>query len=220
MFRERSGAFGDVPEADRIDKWLFLMQHFGAPTRLLDWTESPLIALFFALDSYRGRTPDEKYQSRPCVWALHPLILNLVAGVDGFPNTWTRRDGLAPGGRLANFNPGVEYFRLAFHPESEWADQINLDIVKLAIAVQTSYVDLRMYSQRSCFTIHGTGGHDIETIYANGDYLRQEYLYKYEVQMNAVDSMYEDLGRLGITRALVFPDFEGLASELEYRSRN
>ena len=56
-----------LPDEDDSFQWLGLMQHHGAPTRLLDFTWSPYVAAFFALE----RATDEA-----AVWAVSPSRLN------------------------------------------------------------------------------------------------------------------------------------------------
>lgn len=63
-FQRRAHQYIDSPpNLDERLEWLALMQHHGAPTRLLDWTYSFYVACFFALESARAK--------KPCaVWAI------------------------------------------------------------------------------------------------------------------------------------------------------
>lgn len=65
------------PVPEKTYEWLFLMQHHSAPTRLLDWTESALIAAYFAVT----QEPDKDGS----IWILLPLELNRHSGIDDIP---------------------------------------------------------------------------------------------------------------------------------------
>lgn len=52
---------------------MFIAQHYGLLTPILDWTTDPLVALFFALDEYTFKEEEEEF---PVIYILKPGLCN------------------------------------------------------------------------------------------------------------------------------------------------
>jgi len=54
-----------LPSNEDLSSWFGLMQHHGVPTPFLDWTQSPYVAMYFALEQ-----EPQKEEERSAVWAI------------------------------------------------------------------------------------------------------------------------------------------------------
>jgi hypothetical protein len=199
-FRLQAPGFSPhTPDTDRLDQWLFLMQHYGLPTRLLDWTENPLAAAFFAASRWMESDRSEHEYKSPDmgIWMLHPIELNKLSHkqLDDFPNTWS-------GG-------GLEMFKQPFGTAQ--------GPMRFPLAVQASAVDRRVVVQRSCFTIQGTDPRDLDAQLEGTHVTEQGFYRRYTIPRSEAPELLAELSELGISFATVYPDITGLAKELTVR---
>jgi len=193
-FRQRS-----IPYLNqRIDDdWelLFLMQHHGVPTRLLDWTENPYIALYFALTSCMKNPKTDAFPDC-CVWSLDPVAWN-KAVLDHISYT----DGVlvASDERLNAHKPGVKEHVFSKKP----------------VAMYGSYNSPRIVAQRGTFMVFGSEGSPMEAVKAGTASISDQVLNKLVIPGIKVPAVLKGLTSIGYTDSVIFPDLDGLAREIK-----
>lgn len=190
-FKERS-----VPYLkNRIsDAWenLFLMQHYGMPTRLLDWTENPLLALFFALSS-AAQDEDGAYKTDVAVWVLCPAKWN-----QSVLSHLSYR-----GGALSTVDPLIK----SYTPESDSKHMNEKPVAMLGI-----HNSPRIVAQRGSFCIFGKSLMPMDEIYSAGTF-EENTLRKILIPKESIANLLKKLLWMGVTDAVIYPDLEGLARE-------
>jgi hypothetical protein len=191
-FITHAPALCDIKPANEWE-WYFLMQHYGAPTRLLDWTDGALIALYFAVR-------DNKGDRHATVWALDPWDLNMkIVG----------RDEVVP--------PGDPLFINAKRKEHAWLPK-RVGRLKalddLPIAVFPGHFDKRIGAQRSSFTVHGK---DVNGLLTWAGTNRYRGLRKFVIPSWEVKQIRRSLDSCGIDETTVFPNLEALSRVVEFR---
>lgn len=186
-----------VPDNNDIGSWLFLMQHYRLPTRLLDWTESSLVATYFAVS-------DKHYNKDGVIWGLAPHELNRESGdvEDSILNAPYIRRPVSSMGMAGTTSPVWPVF------DSAYSGQTHKDYQKI-YAVMSNHFDVRQMVQHSVFTVHGQDEKMDESVNSN------KYLVKLTIPANAKQTFRMSLERFGITESHIFPDLECLARDIE-----
>ena len=178
-----------VPQPDDYVGWLTLARHHGLATRLLDWTESLLVACYFA-------TPDE--QEEPgVIWVLLPNALNeVIDGVKGMaPPGYSSVCAIAQEAFMAPVARGAERGRRP-RDRTDNADDI--------VAFAPTENNARIMIQRGMFTIHRTG-RPLEHYPDRANWLMRLFLTP-----KAKQEIRTLLLLAGIDRAYLFPDLDNL----------
>jgi len=214
-FQRKAGLYLDrEPDKDDVLEWLALMRHYGAPTRLTDWTYSFYVAVHFALaDDLDG-----------AVWSFNAARVNRSDRV---------RKAIADAGgaeRLQELQQRLAGMDNVLTVRRQWDKLGDLAIVSylllgdeplpLAYVVNPFRLNRRLIIQQALFVISGDIRRpfvdNLRHSYAKDEAAMQTDLHKIVLRPTKKERnrILRELRAMNISTEVLFPDLSGFARSL------
>lgn len=172
---------------------LFLMQHYGLYTRLLDWTDSLITALYFAVQG-------NSHETDPCLWILNPIKLN-----NNCKHLYDQNDQDYPEIGLITIdtipkrvNDYIQYYKE------------DIDISSFSIMPRRN--NDRLISQNGFFTVQGTQNIPLEEEYPSE---HNDFLFCIKLEKNDIKEYKNFLKLTGINYYSLYGGADGLCKYIK-----
>ena len=196
-FKQRARPFLEQQPANDFE-WMFIAQHHGLPTRLLDWSTNALVALYFAAQNAPTREGDgieecgrfEEYSMSDegfAVFSMEPSKIN---------------DKTIMTARTIDIASNAEAWDQYINPMSK-------NTLTLPVCVTAPHMTTRIRAQSGVFTLHGA---QIAALDFYNDL--QPFITKIFIPYTATSDILASLARMGINESFIYPSLDSVAKEI------